>query len=411
MCSGLRLILSGRKARGLVKGEKYGMWRPLIVGLIALGFSALRIFPSHLVMADGHPDFSYYAYSFRHWSYSDVVALYGSRRLFLHQLPYVQNVIEYPVLIGLYMSVMAHLPGFPGYFLGSLVGLSLGFFGALWALRAGRGSAAWWFAATPMLTLYGLTNWDLLGIATWGMAVLAYERERWWTSGLWVGIGVATKFFPIVLLPYLAFGLWRRRDSGHRRHLRQFLGAAALAGIIINLPFAITGWRGWTEFFTFNSGRAPDPGLWARLVAIHWLRIADVNLLTLAITAAGGVLLLDAMRKERLNPVEAAGSALAWWLLVNKVYSPQYMLWAYYAALWCRATPVKLVFMNIAGVCDFFLAMRWLELGTTGSPFLAPFVARIPGPVIALRDTALFWAAITWKRPVFLHNRTQARQV
>lgn len=382
-----------------------------MAGLMALGFAALRIFPPHLVMAEGHPDFSYYAYSFRHWSYSDVVALYGSRRLFLHQIPYIKNVIEYPVLIGLYMSMMAHLPGFFGYFLGSIIGISAALAGALYALGEGRGSAAWWFAATPMLTLYGLMNWDLLGIAAWGMAVLAYERERWWASGLWVGIGVATKFFPIVLLPYFAYGLWRRKDPGYRRELRQFLGGAAVTAVGINLPFALTGWRGWSDFFTFNGGRAPDPGFWGRLVALHWLSITNVNLFSLGMTAAGGLFLMDALRKKQLSPVEAAGAALAWWLLVNKVYSPQYMLWAYYAALWCRGNPAKLILMSIAGVCDFFLAMRWLDLGTTGSPFLASFVARVPGPAISIRDLALFWAAMAWKRPAFLHNRTQARQV
>lgn len=375
-----------------------------------LAIQAWRIYPPAFVTAGGHPDFGYYAYSYYHWSYSDMVALYGSRRLYLHLWPYFQNVIEYPVVIGLFMSCMALWPGLAGYFTASSIGLALAFLVALYALTRGRGSRALWFSLSPLLLVYGLMNWDLLGIATWGMAVLAYERGRYRASGLWLGVGVATKFFPIVLFPYLALSLWTKDRPGHRVDLRQFVLGSVISAVGLNLPFAVFADAGWSNFFTFNSGRAPDPGIWNALVHGHWLSLAHVNLLSLVLTGAGGAVILVAVWKGRLPPVPAAAAALAWWLLCNKVYSPQYMMWAYYALLWVDVSPVQWVLMNIMGLFDFGLAMQWLALGTTGSPFLSRFVAVVPLPIIAGRDGTLWLAALS----AFLqrvHNRFRPREV
>ncbi|NMP24008.1 glycosyltransferase 87 family protein [Sulfobacillus harzensis] len=393
--------------RGLQNGERLSYLAPLIIGLASLTVDAARLMPPHALMPLGHPDFNYYAYSYRHASYSDVVALYASRRLYLHQIPYLHNVIEYPVIIGLYMSLMAAIPAFSGYFVASSVGLGASFALALYAL-CGRGrEAQWWWALSPLIFFYGLMNWDLLGIATWGMAIWAYERGFWRASGVWGGLGVATKFFPVVLLLYLGYGLWRRE----RLAFRQFLLGALITGIGMNAPFAIFGFQGWSHFFTFNSGRTPDPGLWAALVGQHLLTIADVNLLSLALTAAGGLGLLALVRREVLNPVAAAASALAWWLLCNKVYSPQYMLWVYYAALWTEVGPIPLTIMNLAGCLDFGLAMRWMALGTSGSPLTSLFVRMVPVPVILVRDLTLAFASLRASIAWPLHNRSQARQV
>ncbi len=355
--------------------------------------------PAHAMTA-GHPGLPYYVWSFSHWSYSDVVALYGSRHLYQHGLPYFHNVIEYPVLLGLFMSAMAYFPGFGGYVTASVMALTGAFGVGLWVLWRARGPrTALWYTLSPMLATYGLLNWDLLGIATWGLGLWAFERGRDRQAGLWIGVGIATKFFPIVMVPYLGAALWMAEPAGRRHRLRVFLMGLLITAVGINLPFALLAFHGWSYFFTFNSGRGPDPGIYQWLIHLHLLTIAWVNLLSLLLTVAGGSVILAAVLKGRLPAVSAAAAALAWWMLCNKVYSPQYMLWVYYALLWTDQNPWQLVVMNVAGVLDYAMAMRWLALGTTGSGLLPGFEAVVPFPVITLRDIALAWSAVSpWRR-------------
>ncbi|AEW05926.1 integral membrane protein-like protein [Sulfobacillus acidophilus DSM 10332] len=370
----------------------WGKLLMLVPGLLWLFFQAVHIYPPLWVMGGGHPDFSYYAYSFTHYAYSDVVALFGSRRLFLHLWPYFQNIIEYPVIIGFYMSFMALLPGFLGYFTGSALGLALAYVVAGYVLGQNRGNeAVWWWSLSPLLFVYGLLNWDLLGIVTWGLAVGSYRRRHYAAAGAWMGVGVLTKFFPIVLFPYLAYELWRQ---GGREPLKRLAGTFGLVAVGGNLPFALFARRGWLEFFTFNSGRPADPGVWGWLVNTHRLSLAGVNLFSLLATLAGGLFLLALVHRHRIGAVQAATAALAWWFLCNKVYSPQYLLWVYYALLWLDLNPWQLLVVNVTGLLDFWMAMRWLGLGTTGSPDVALFVDRVVPWVIFLRDLTLIWAFV-----------------
>ncbi|WP_028962286.1 glycosyltransferase family 87 protein [Sulfobacillus thermosulfidooxidans] len=369
----------------------------MIPGLILMTINMIHIGPPNFLLPGGHPNVSYYPYSFLHWAYSDVVALYGARRLFLHTIPYFQNIIEYPVLIGLYMSAMSWLPGFWGYFIGSGLGLMAAFVGALYLLRQTAGEkAAWWFTFSPLLLVFGMLNWDMLGLLTWGLTIAAWRKQRWFHTGLFLGLGVVTKFFPVVLLPYMVASLYQK---DHRTHLKQFLWGFVLTGIGINLPFALFAEEGWSEFFTFNSGRGPDPGIYQWLFQMGILHIDTVNLLSAVLTLAGGLVFLALLWQGKLDAVEAGTAALSWWFLCNKVYSPQYMLWVYYAILWVDVNIPLLLTANAAGLLDFGLAMRWLALGTTNSPFLQQFVDTVPAPIIAFRDLTLLATAIMpWAR-------------
>ncbi|PSR36464.1 MAG: hypothetical protein C7B44_08875 [Sulfobacillus thermosulfidooxidans] len=365
-------------------------WVVSVPGIGALLWALIRMAPPVLALAHGHPDRQYYSYSFSHGTYSDVAALYSSRHLYARALPYFHNIIEYPVIIGFYMWAMAWLPGFWGYWVGSGIGLVLAFVGALYALWHSRGwRAALWFSASPLLLVCGLLNWDLLGIMTWGWALWEWKAQRWALTGVALGVGMATKFFPVVLVPYLFWGLRQRHQRGEARRL---LWGFVLTAGGLNLPCALWARPGWAEFFTFNSGRGPAPGLYQWLILRGVLHIDTVNLLSLVLTVGGGVALLWAQAQGRLDPIEAGTAALAWWLLCNKVYSPQYMLWVVYALLWVDSSPPLLVAVNVAGLLDFLLAMRWLALGTLGSPVAARF-GRAVVPVIAWRDVVL-WSAV-----------------
>ncbi len=362
----------------------------MLPGLSLLTINILHVAPAGFLLPAGHPSVTYYPFSFLHESYSDVVALYGSRQLFRHLFPYLHNVIEYPVLIGLYMSLMAWLPGFWGYFVGSAFGFAVALTAAVYLLWRGVGTrAALWMSCSPLLLVFGMLNWDLLGIVTWGLSVHSWRRGRFLWSGLYIGLGMATKFFPVVLLPYFLASLGRQTN---RRGQRAMGLGFLVTGVGMNLPFVLWAEPGWSEFFTYNSGRGPVPGIYQWLCSAGLWQISAVNMVSALLTAAGGLALLAAVWRRRLAAVEAATTALAWWFLCNKVYSPQYMLWIYYALLWVEVNGPLLLVMNAAGLLDFDLAMRWLALGTTGNPDITAFGRTFPPPIIALRDLTLLAA-------------------
>src|SRR5215468_1121177 len=95
---------------------------------------------SYLRTAEGtrHPSpWGYRLWSFGALAYSDIIALHEDRGAQRHPIPYVEDRIEYPVLLGLGMwlpSVLA--PGRAGYFALTFVLLAACALGTLWLIAA-----------------------------------------------------------------------------------------------------------------------------------------------------------------------------------------------------------------------------------------------------------------------------------
>ena len=83
------------------------------------------------------------------------------------------------------------------------------------------------FAASPALVLTGLINWDLLAVAAVAGALWAWSRGRPVLSGVLIGLGTATKLYPLFLLGALLVVCLRR---GRLRAFAAATGAAAVPG-------------------------------------------------------------------------------------------------------------------------------------------------------------------------------------
>ena len=164
---------------------------------MALGWAFLR-------RGVEHPGVAYRPWAFRTHAYSDLLAMTGGSR-YLHggrPLPYVEDRIEYPVLLG------AALCG-PVLPAGGTDRALHGERGGTLALpaRGRRPPAApprrepWWLAGTPAIAYFGALNWDLVPIALLLAAVLAAERERPVAAGVLSALGVSAKLWPVALLP------------------------------------------------------------------------------------------------------------------------------------------------------------------------------------------------------------------
>lgn len=280
---------------------------------------------------------------FVHMCYTDVPYLYRERGFADGNLAYIDSgdyrPLEYPVLTGAVMQVAASVTHAFGT--GDAAADSVLFYRltvpilfclalvVAWATRQlarGRPYDAMMVAAAPTLALAGTINWDLLAVALSTLALLAWSRSRPVGAGVLIGLGAAAKFFPLLLLgPLLVLAV----RTGKLRHWATTLVSAAAAWLAVNLPILLVAPDAWSAFWSYNTDRQADFGSPWYVLGLSGHPLEHVNAVSLALFALACVgiaaLALGAPRRPRL--AQLAFLTIAAFLLVNKVYSPQYALW------------------------------------------------------------------------------------
>lgn len=327
----------------------------------------LRLRPPTSVIATAPPLKNYGPWAYSHLAYSDLLTLYRVHHLANHALPYVHVAIEYPVLTGFYMWSAAWVPGIQSYFLASCLGLLACALGSFHLLYRWSPRQATVFAFSPLLLVYSLLNWDLLAIVLMlgGWALYCQKRDGW--AGVLLALGVCAKFFPIMLLVYCVLALVADRSRDGRRRALRMTGYAIGTGLVVNLPFAIARFRVWSDFFRFNADRRGGGGVFFALHLVSGWPTRAVDALSAAVVVF--VMILLARRVlHGVSPAFAAAAAFATLMLVNKVFSPQYMLWVLVFALLAEWPLWTLAVVTMAGLVDFANAMTTLHLVSTHNP-------------------------------------------
>lgn len=361
--------------------------RTLLVAL-ALTLATLGL---SLLLKDSCDGPGWDGYQYRALCYNDIAPLYGAHHFDTDTFPYVDHAgdqpsygpapfdheeqrwrgwVEYPVLTGLLMWVAAK----SGTWLHDATGIEKSsatflyvnaFFLALFALgtvvllqgMAHDKRRVAYFAAGSALVLYAFHNWDLMAVFFVVLTIFWFERGRLFLSGAALSLGASAKIFPIVAAPFLFFVLVRRAFAdpthpGAARWLAAFLRALAAkrpwllaagtaAGFaVVNLPFVLLGSRDmWVHVFRFHLHRSPNfetvyfvAHEWGRRWHVAWMERLDqrtpldeVLLVVLALAFLG---LLVVLWRRRWGPREAAFVAVLGFLVLNKVFSVQYALWA-----------------------------------------------------------------------------------
>jgi uncharacterized membrane protein len=182
------------------------------------------------------------------------------------------------------------------------------------------------FATAPALALTATINWDLVVVAMTGVAMVLWARRHPALAGVMLGLGAATKLYSVFLLgPLIVLGI----RTGRVREVIRAGIAAVVAYVVVTLPFAIGAYDGWREFFDYNNARPADFGsIWLVLVeAGHPVRHINEISLALFLLGCAVVLALGLFAPVRPRVPQLAFLVVAAFLLVNKVYSPQYVLW------------------------------------------------------------------------------------
>jgi hypothetical protein len=341
---------------------------------LTLALAAVWLLAAWLNVARGasHAGPGYRFWSFQHHCYSDVIALHGDRYLDGGRpVPYLEDRVEYPVLLGLALWLPSFVPG------GALVHFTVTFAflaaclaAALLALQRLPDARAWWLGATPALAYYAGLNWDLLPIACVAVALLALARGRTAGAGALAGLGISAKLFPGALVPP-ALGALAAAPS--RRGLLRFGAALALALAAVNLPVALAAPEGWSWFFVFNAGRGAENSAWD---ALHLERGPLLELLSagplLAAAVLGGWAAARVSRRlgaptppgrgdlGRVGRAVRLGAALALttWIATNKIWSPQYALYGFLAGALAAAPWPLFAVLSLVSVVDFHVAFE-----------------------------------------------------
>jgi uncharacterized membrane protein len=375
--------------------------------------------------------------------YSDVPYLYTGRGFAELSPPFSDTggryqVMEYPVVIGYFAYGAAVLTqavvgnvelderrGMPAdqiyavpgvsheadmYFVVTAVLLGAVLLVAAWFMAGAQRGRPWdamLFAASPALVLAGLINWDILAVAMVAGAFWAWTRDRPVLTGALIGLGAATKLYPLFLLGALLVVCLRTRRL---RTFATVTAAAAGAWVLANAPVLLLGFEQWKVFWTFNSERGPDLGsLWliwqqaGNAVTSNTLNLASWVLFALVCVA---VLVLGLLAPRTPRPAQLAFLIVVGFLLVNKVYSPQYVLWLLPLAVLARPRWRDLLVWQAGEV--FYFAAVWLYLGeftassVSGAPdrlywvaILVRVVAQLYLVVMVVRD---IWQP--WRDPV-----------
>jgi hypothetical protein len=272
-------------------------------------------------------------------AYSDISALHADRGCRPHEMPFIADRVEYPVLLAMAMWAPSQVaPTGTGYFLLSAILLATAVIVMGVALFHIEGANPWVMMASPALYVYGTLNWDLLALAllALGLALVPTEpvgpnasrlmpRIVYWGM-LAVALGVWTKLFPVVGVFALLVVALRRYGLKSAIQLGVLFAAVS---VLLNAPFAILAFKNWSYFFTFNGTRQIDPSLYT-MAGLDPQRDYEIaNKVSFALLVAGALFVTFAdFRTKRGKIAVMTGFLLLVWLLGNKVFSPQYWMWA-----------------------------------------------------------------------------------
>jgi len=245
--------------------------------------------------------------------------------------------------------------------------------------RGPRGERRPWdaaaFALSPALALTGLINWDLLAVAFVAGALWAWARDWPLLTGVMIGLGTAAKLYPLFLLGGLLIICWRRRQWG-----AYAVATAAAAGswALAQLPAWLSGLEEWRVFWTFNSERGADLGsIWLAISQVTDVHVDAHTINLVSWLFFGGwclaVLALGLYADRTPTLAQLGFLVVAGFLLINKVYSPQYVLWLLPLAV--LAVPRwrdQLIWQ--AGEVLYFACVWWylageLDSGSGDAPF------------------------------------------
>ena len=297
-----------------------------VVILLAAGLISFLKFNHCRVNDWASPD------NYIHACYTDIPALFAERGLNTNTFPYLSptNSVEYPPIIGLGNWLISFITpsenAFRAFFdINALIIFILFLISAV-IVRKISPTYQYLFPLAPAVIASLFINWDMWAVVSTLLAIYYFDKKKYEVSGIALGLSIATKFFPIVLLLPIAIIFYR---NSQLHIFYRYLFTTTIIWSAINIPLALTHFDGWWRFFRLNIERGADFGsIWYALSLLD-INISKLDLFYPLLSIALFIGLATYLLKLPRNPNLAAIAlfALVIFTTAGKVYSPQYILW------------------------------------------------------------------------------------
>jgi hypothetical protein len=311
-------------------------WTPLRVTLVLLGGSLLIGYFQKLPCRDTSTWKD--QFQFTHVCYTDVLASWTSYGLNNGAVPYFGFNTPYPPLTGWLMGLAAFIAGrFPQevrsgvYFDVTVVLLTICavvvvITTALLASKK-RPWDALMVAVAPVMIMQAFTNWDMLSLAFMGVAMVMWSRRLPLWTGVWLGLAVGAKFWPLLLLLGLLMLCVR---AGQMRAWTTTAVTTLATWAAISVPLLILAPDGAKEFWRTNIARGPDwDSLWLPIdTALGWgADTINWRVIVVLVVVTAGVVFIVFRAPRRPRVAQVMFVLLALFMVFGKVFSPQDALW------------------------------------------------------------------------------------
>ncbi len=193
--------------------------------------------------------------------YSDISSIYWREGIGkgMHGFPYLDYVFEYPVLVG----VLVYVSSFFGRRMSDDFGISMAYYtipmdivlsvfalGTIIVLyklvelrRVNINRVFKYFLIAPSFLMFTTYNWDIIAIFFSTLTIYLYISGKRVLSAISLGLGIAGKIYPAVLLPVFLL-----EEKTWKNRIVYFLIPSFVFGLL-NLPFVFLNFDRWFGLF------------------------------------------------------------------------------------------------------------------------------------------------------------------
>ena len=273
--------------------------------------------------------------------YSDWPALFGARGLGAGIYPFISpgSEFEYPVLLGLLAGFVAWLVpagadsrGLVYFDLNAVFATAAWIVTVIATMRMAnrRPWDAAMVAVAPAMILSMFINWDIWAVMLASLSMLAFARNKPLLAGVLLGLGTALKLYPVLILGAVLVLALRTLKL---RAAAVTFAATALTWLVVNVPFMLRDFQGWKYFYDFSRDRgAGNSSVWQAWNITFPEHAVDAAFISfwayfLFALACAGIAVLALAAPQRPRIAQLVFLIVAAFILTNKVYSPQFVLW------------------------------------------------------------------------------------
>ena len=263
------------------------------------------------------------------------------------------------------------------------------------------------YALSPFTMIFWAFKFDEVAVALMLTGLYCIERSKSAVLALSTALGTLLKWFPIVILPVAIIHYAKTKPKVALQTV--LLCIATIVAILI--AFHSVTKTSWTFAYAYQASRPIDgesiyyliefaltgvlisPSSWATPVYM-------TNEFVLGVELLSGIAWLGYLirKTDAANLTYLSGLTVVFLVLVNKVYSTQYIVWVVPILLLCLAQlGAKVTLPQIAGITTAIQILNYLK---------APALAGTAAWIVA---SALFWAGLAGTFFYLLRNSNTRR--